>query len=377
MKGNGQSQAETVPVLHLVNGEFYAGAERVQDLLALRLPEFGYSIGFVCLKEGIFPENRLASEVPLKTFAMRSSVDLRWVPRLAKLIREDGYRLIHTHTVRGALLGQLASAMSGVPMVHHVHSPTDEDTENRFRNLRNSLVEKASLGRARKLLPVSSSLCDYLLDRGYRKDDLRLVCNGVPVQDVCRGERSPDEPFTVGTVALFRPRKGLEVLLDAISLLANDGLEVGLHAVGPFETDDYRQHILDRVRKLGLQSRVHWTGFTEDVTAEFRNMHAFVLPSLFGEGMPMVVLEAMAAGVPVISTRVEGIPQAIRDGREGLIVEPNNADALAASIRRIAIGEIDPASLGDAGRQRQQQQFSDVAMARAVSEVYDELQLQG
>ena len=78
--------------------------------------------------------------------------------------------------------------------------------------------------------------------------------------------------------------------------------------------------------------------FRTDIPAEFRHMHVFVLPSLYGEGMPMVVLEAMAAGLPVVSTRVEGIPEVVRDGRDGFVVDAADAQALAAARWATAAG---------------------------------------
>ena len=98
-----------------------------------------------------------------------------------------------------------------------------------------------------------------------------------------------------------------------------------------------------------------------------------VLPSLFGEGLPMVVLEAMAAGVPVVATRVEGVPEAIRDGVDGLIVAPDDPRALADAIGRCVRGEVDWAAMRVAAHRRQAAMFSDRAMAEGVAHVYREV----
>lgn len=360
----------TERVLHVINGEFYAGGERVQDLLALRLPELGYEVGFACLKDGIFAEKRKAKDVALHSIPMGSKLDVGLAFRLADLARRDGYRLIHTHTRRAALVGQMASLLVGIPMIHHLHSPSDQDTEEGWRNVRNSMVEKFSLLRARVIIPVSKSLEKYLLERGYTEQRIRAVLNGVPIQDKSRRSLTPGNPFVVGTVALFRPRKGIEVLLKAIAQLRQAGHDVRLHAVGPFETVEYQGSVLHLVSELGLDEQVHWTGFTGNVAAEFQNMHVFVLPSLFGEGMPMVVLEAMAAGLPVVSTKVEGIPEVIRDGQDGLLVGPGSAEELANALRRLVVGDANAELMGDSGWHRQRDEFSDLAMAKGVAEIY-------
>ena len=360
-------------ILHVINGEYYAGGERVQDLLALRLPELGYEVVFACLKDGIFAEKRQAKNVPLHSFLMRSRFDMGLARRLASLARQEGCKLIHTHTRRAALVGQSASRMTGLPMVHHVHSPSSEDTEDRLRNIRNSMVEKFSLRRASKLIPVSRSLEQYLLARGYKLQRIRTVLNGVPVQETMRAPHVAGQPLVVGMVALFRRRKGVEILLEAIGKLRQSGHNVSLHAVGPFESDAYRCSVERLVRALDLEEHVHWTGFTTDVVAEFAKMHVFALPSLFGEGMPMVVLEAMAAGLPVVSTRVEGIPEVVRDGKEGLLADPGNSDQLAEALGKLVTGETDAGHLGDCGQKRQREGYSDLVMVKGVADVYREV----
>jgi len=99
-------------------------------------------------------------------------------------------------------------------------------------------------------------------------------------------------------------------------------------------------------------------------------MDVFVLPSLFGEGLPMVVLEAMAAGVPVVATRVEGIAEAIRDGEDGLLVEPKDPRPLAAAIARFVSGQVDWAAMSSNALARHAQLFSDETMAAGVADVY-------
>lgn len=363
----------TVKIMHVINGEHYAGAERVQDLLALQLPNFGYQVGFVCTKSGLFTENRMAKDVPLYDFTMRSRIDVKLAKGMARLAQKEGYKIIHTHTARSALLGAIASVMSGIPMVHHVHSPTTRDTEAGWRNLRNALVDNLCLRRARVLVAVSDSLREYLIEQGYGSKRIEVIANGVPLLDAVKVERRANEPLRIGMVALFRPRKGVEVLLRAMALLKQQGRAVHLHAVGPFETPEYGETVKQLSRELGVEQDVTWVGFTKAVNAEFPKMHVFALPSLFGEGMPMVVLEAMAVGLPIVSTRVEGIPQVVREGQDGLLVEPNDPVALARVLGDLAQDPARCLTMGANARQRQAESFSDVSMARGVAKIYNEV----
>jgi len=301
---------------------------------------------------------------------MRFQLDVRPAFALANYLRRGNYALIHTHTPRAALVGRVASLLTGLPMVHHVHSPTIADTTHRVKRWLNGLSERATMSRAAALITVSHTLEGYVHRRGLKARWVRVVHNGVPVQGPLNECAAPSATWTLGTVALFRPRKGLEVLLESLAALRQQGLPARLRAVGQFETADYERDIHAQVDRLGLQDAIDWTGFTRNVAIELAQMDLFVLPSLFGEGLPMVVLEAMAAGVPVVATRVEGIPEAIDDGEDGLIATPGAPDSLSAQIARVIRGEVDWSQLRANAHRRQAKQFSDAAMAAGVAEVY-------
>ena len=360
--------AHTARVLHLINGEFYAGAERVQDLLALQLGRHGFEVEFACLKDGIFAEKRLAKHATLHAVPMKSRVDVSLCHRLTRLVRAGNIRLLHTHTPRTALMGNVVSLITRVPMIHHVHSPAERDTESGCRNIRNSLVERISLHGARRLIAVSASLERHLRERGLRGRTYPVGperCAGGRLQTSQPSRRVAN--LTLGMVALFRPRKGIEVLLEAMSQLRAAGVPVRLHAVGPFETPAYERTVVDLTRNLGLQDVVTWAGFRSDISAEFSRMHVFVLPSLFGEGMPMVVLEAMAAGLPVVSTRDRGHSEIVRHGQDGCWSKPGDSHALADALLRFCRREVGAGRLGDSGWQRQRENFSDISMAAGVA----------
>jgi len=359
-----------VRVLHVINGEHFSGAERVQDLLALNLPAFGYEVGFACLKSGRFAELRQSQAAPIVNLRMKSRYDLRTPARLARLIRDEGYSIIHTHTPRAALVGRLAATLAGVPLVHHVHSPTAADSTRTVQNLLNTWTERFSLIGVSGVVAVSRSLADYAEKQGISPSKISVVQNGVPVCGPLAERRPPQATWTLGTVALFRQRKGLEVLLDALARLRSQGIDARLRAVGAFETIEYERKIKQQVEQLQIAPYVDWVGFTDDVPAELAKMDLFVLPSLFGEGLPMVILEAMAGGVPVVATHVEGVPEAIRNEIDGLIARPNDANDLAHTISRVIQGNADWSQLRTSAHQHHAECFSDRSMAQGVARVY-------
>ncbi|HWA97300.1 MAG TPA: glycosyltransferase, partial [Pirellulales bacterium] len=344
---------ETRRVLHIINGEHYAGAERVQDLLAQRLPEFGFEVTFACLKPDRFPALRQARRNPLFAVSMRSKLDLWPARELARLVRDQEIEVIHTHTARSALVGSMVASLAKVPMVHHLHSPAAADSTHRIRNRINAATERFTVGRARAVIAVSSSLADYAVCSGLTKVRPVVVTNGVPVVEPMIDRPAPQGRWTLGVVALFRPRKGLEVLLEAMAAIVARGSDVRLRAVGRFETPDYEREIHALAERLELSKRIDWRGFQTDVNSELAAIDVLVLPSLFGEGMPMVVLEAMAAGAPVVATRVEGVGEAVRHEHDGLIVEPGDAESLAAALRRFIERDVDWRAMSAAARNRQ------------------------
>lgn len=360
-------------VLHVINGEYYSGAERVQDLLAVGLRQLGYAPAFACVKPGIFPQKRVAKEIPLHETPMSSRFDMRAALRLAGLIRMHRYSIVHTHTPRGAIVGRLASTLTRVPMIHHVHSPTTRDSERFIANFINAASERVSLLGVERIITVSNSVMEYMADQGFGVDRLRVVHNGVPTIGPLHSRGVPAGEWTIGVVALFRPRKGLEVLLQALSNLIATGHTVKLLAVGAFVTPEYRQAIMNLSASLNLQRYIEWAGFCDQVNQQLAKMDLFVLPSLYGEGLPMVVLEAMAMGVPTIASSVEGIPEIIAHGRTGLLVPPGDPTALADEISGVIKGRHDWGSLRENAHRIQAEGFSDRAMSQGVARVYREV----
>lgn len=361
-------------VLHLINGEHFSGAERVQDLLAMQLPQFGYEVGFACLKPGKFPKVRQSQNVAeLFEVGMRSKFDWRAIKKISRIVNDEKYEVIHAHTPRSLLVGRLVAKRTRRPLVYHVHSPVGRDSERKFHNFINTVLEKWSLKQVQKMICVSNSLMGYMQEIGHSPGKLAVVQNGVPVVEDLPNRSAPEGRWTIGTMALFRPRKGTEVLLDALAELKTRGCDVHLRAVGPFETPEYKTEVLFRVQQLGLEDSITWTGFQRNVNRQLEKMDLFVLPSLYGEGLPMVVLESMACGVPVVASRVEGIPEAIRDNEDGLIFDPGNSHDLADKLESLITAKDRWLPMRDSALQRQREQLSDVSMARKVAAIYDAL----
>ena len=359
----------TTPVLHVINGEHYAGAERVQDLLGQQLGNFGYRAGFACLKRGQFAAMRKCADAPLYDVAMKNRFDLSPAWRLARIIRSEGYRLIHTHTARSAVIGRLASMLTGVPLVHHVHSPTTCDTTDRFRNWINCLAERIVLRRAKALIAVSEAVGNYVRAAGLwglRGSQRRAsaACRAGPQSGQDRLDAGHDRPVPA-------PQGTGSSAGSPGPTCAAAACPCGSAPWAVLKPRNTKATSGNWPANCNLDSAIDWAGFARDIDGELARMDLFVLPSLFGEGLPMVVLEAMSAGLPVVASAVPGVPEAVRDGVEGLLVEPANPAALAAAIERFVSREVSWNELGSGALLRHAECFSDVRMAADVARVYD------
>jgi len=364
-------QEGNLRVLQIINGEFFAGAERVQMHLGRCLPINCVGCDFVALKPKRFVEEFSLPESELILVPMTSRLDLGAARRICRHLPARTYHLLHAHTPRGALVTSRLSRLTGIPWVYHLHSPAARDTENRMRNIANSWVERIATRSSSHFIAVSHSLRDAAIEAGIDPKHVTWVPNGVPAQALHRAAAPQcDEVWTLGMVALFRPRKGIEIALHSLQRLVVAGYNLRLRCIGPFETPEYEVAVRNLVAELKLENRVEFVGFTREVPAALAQLHAMVLPSLYGEGLPMVVLEAMSVGLPVIATRVEGTPEAIHHGEQGILAEPNSVDSLTEAIAALVRGDHCWETLAERGRQRHAEQFSDLAMAAKTADVY-------
>lgn len=360
-------------VLHLINGEHFSGAERVQQLLGKRLPEQGVDAEFVCLKPGKFPSLCELPDEKIHLAPMKHRLDWKAIQQVEELVYERGIDLLHAHTPRTALIAGFVAARCKLPWIYHVHSPAARDSTRPWINSINDWLERWSLRNCTKIITVSRSLRREMLRRGWDRSKLVAIPNGVACQTPIDAQtRIDNKTWRLGIVALFRPRKGIEVLLQALAS-SKTSAQIELEVIGGFETEEYQAQVIKLVEQLGLSSRVHMRGFVKDIPNAMRNLDAMVLPSLFGEGMPMVVLEALAVGVPVIATKVEGTPEVVRDGVEGVLANPQDPESLALAIERFTSSREEWVAMSDRAFSRHRDHYSDLRMAENTARVYRKL----
>lgn len=295
---------------------------------------------------------------------------------LLRVVRAEGEGLVHTHGVRANLEGRSLAAMSRVPHVVTVHSRLDQDYRSAWRRRIARLVDDRSLARALALIAVSKAIRDDLIRRGVPKGRIHVVESAVPPPatpwtraDVGRAFGVPDNTLLVATAARHHPVKGLDVLLAAVARLVREEhlppFRVLLFGEGP-DTELLRA----QAKQAGVAEQVAFVGFRADVRDILAGVDLFVLPSR-AEGFGLAALEAMAAGVPVVTTSVGNLPHLLDHGRAGILVPSEDAGALATALGDLLRNPERRLALGAAARARYLEAFTPERMAEETMAVWD------
>ena len=348
----------------------------VRDL-APRVAGSGLDVRVVCADEEVAGTFRSLGVEAIAS-PLRHKLDLLGAARVRHVLRDAD--VVHTHDRRTGLLARPQARLAGISSVHTLHGIPDEIfgavgreddplpppagvSRLQLAWLEHGLVRaEALLARLSTTVVPSHALARYLVRHGFPERRLRVIPNGIVPG---RAEPPPaHDPFTIGTAALLTPRKAVDVLLDACTRV---GSPLRLEIFGDGEE---RERLERHAARLDLD--VHFHGYVTDLRARLETLDAFVLPTR-AENMPVAILEAMATALPVVATRVGGIPEVVLDGETGVLVEPDDPDALAAAIRELARDPERRAELGRAGRRRVAEQFHADGVAQAMVRLYEEL----
>ena len=263
---------------------------------------------------------------------------LRNIGETIARLRAGRFDLIHTHGYRADLLGFIVSRYFGLPIVSTCHGFISTDWRLSVYNR----IDIFILRYFDQIIAVSERMRRDLVEKGIAKEKIEVITNAVldeakPDSARTRTETRSrlgigDDEFVFGFVGRLSEEKGLAYLLEAVRHLTSGNCRWRLVLVG----DGPQRGALERsVRDLELTGRVIFAGFQADTAAWYPAMDAFVLPSLT-EGTPMVLLEAMANGIPVVATTVGGVPAIIASGENGILVPPADPSRLLEAMQSVA-----------------------------------------
>jgi glycosyltransferase involved in cell wall biosynthesis len=365
MPRNGPTPAERTRVLHVIDSLEPGGAERVMFDLVTGTDPKRYDVRVCCLKE--CREEPIARRLtqqgyPIYFLTRREGVDWSLVGKIHRIIRSERIDLVHGH-MDGEFYGHLAALGTRAAIVTTVHGVFHHGIVRRL------IPAVAGIVKKNARVAVSRSL-----GRRYRSG--HLIYNGVeipperaassiPVRDVTR---NPGD-VVIGIVARLSAVKNHRNFLRAASLVSEKSERARFLVVGsgPLEAELKRC-----AEELGLSGRIVFTGFRENAAEILGSIDISVLSS-DSEGTPVVVLESMAAGTPIVATNVGGIPELVEDGVTGLLVPPGDSSKLAEALLRLIEDADLRTAMGKRARERAETRFSKEIMVKRYEELYESL----
>lgn len=368
------ARVDGLTIGHVVLSLDVGGLERVVATLAAAQHTAGSRVFVYCLdRTGALAEPLPPAGIPVRLARRRArGFDPAAVWRLALMLRSDGVNVVHCHNHGALVYGALAARLAGCPrVVYTVHGAktSQRKATGRFQQL----------GLVREIVFVSSHARGIARQAGLTRDEhVHTVVNGIDVAAFLANEAggrrvrrelgiSADAPVC-GIVARLTPAKDHRTLLDAMSRLR--GAHPGLHCIVVGD-GELRDELRRETAARGLDAAVHFVGSRGNVVDYLAAMDVFVLSSVT-EGLAMTLLEAMAAGRPVVATRVGGNPEVIDEKVTGLLVPARDPEALAGAIASLLVDRERAIAMGAAGRARVGEKFSLDAMVRRYASIYDE-----
>jgi glycosyltransferase involved in cell wall biosynthesis len=311
--------------------------------------------------------------------------DLRSVRALAKLIREERPHILHTHTAKAGAVGRIAALLAGDArppiVVHTFHGHVLRGYFDPLRATAFRLLERWLARSTTVLVAVSPQVRDDLVKLGVAPAEKfavvrlgielekRTATNGVDGPEQRRRLGIPTDRFVVGWIGRMASVKRTDDVLLAFKGLRERGVEACLCLVG--DGPD-REQLEQRAHDLGVMRDTLFLGYQSDVAPFYAAFDTMVLPSA-NEGTPVSAIEALAAGRPVVATRVGGVPDVVRDGEDGFLVEAGDVEALADRLERLARDPELRARFGAAGRMRVLPRYAVERLVTDVDELYRSL----
>jgi glycosyltransferase involved in cell wall biosynthesis len=303
-----------------------------------------------------------------------ATIDPGLITRARQIIKEHGVDILQTHGHKPNVLGCLLHTFYGIPWIAFAHGYIDGSRKTRIYNK----LDQRVLRYADRVVAVAESMRKRARDEFKVRDEkIRLIHNAIELPDADAPAANDDlrrvhgllrEHRVVAAIGRLSPEKDQMTLLRALPRVAAAVPDVRLLLVGDGPDRALLEAHCDDNR---LRDRVVFTGYQENINAYYRILDLLVLPSRL-EGHPNTVLEAMSFGVPVLASRVGGVPEII-DGPNGVMVEPGDPIALADRMIELLRDEGLRRTIGANGRNSLYPKFSPERRAREIMSVYDEL----
>lgn len=321
------------------------------------------------------------NDTPLEIYPIKKLYGIKAMKqalRLTAYLRRHQIDIVHAYNFYANVFAVPAARLAGVPVV----LASNRDTGH-YWTARQRRVNKLVCRLAHGVVVNAEAIKKELIAEGYAPERIIVVHNGImcpPLKTapakkaIKRNLHVPVDAPLIGVVARLDRLKGIEYFVEAAKAVLSRVPDARFLVVGDTQVyAAYRDELKQLTARLGLEDRLFFMGFRLDVSDVLSALTISVLPSIAGEGLSNSLLESMAAAVPVVATQVGGNPEVVVDGETGLLVPPKNAEALASAICRILETPGLAEAMGQAGRRRVLEHFSNERMIERTQRIYDEL----
>ncbi|MEJ5378246.1 MAG: glycosyltransferase family 4 protein [bacterium] len=382
-----------IPVIQVITKLELGGAQQLALHLAREINRDLFQPYLICGKGGLLDQDVLNDErirvhwIPHMIREIRPHLDVMALGEIRHAIRRilSGERqvkmsIIHTHSSKAGILGRWAARLERIPVILHTyHGFGFHDFQPRVLRLVFETVEILTSRISHGLVMVSRANQKKAIHCGIRpKLFSKVIYGGIELQEfLSAGEHAEGKRRELGlddghkVVSMISCLKPQKAPLDFVRLAGRVGSEISEARFLLVGDGDLRSQVAQAVARSGLQGRFQHLGWRRDVASILGLTDVLVLTSLW-EGFPLTLLQAMAAGVPAVVTRVDGSPEAILDGVNGFVVEPRDVEAMAARVIQLLRDPQLRSRMGEEGRKRVQD-FDIDHMVRKQEEFYLEL----
>jgi glycosyltransferase involved in cell wall biosynthesis len=382
--GSGHGEhADRTSLPMVLHARVVCGTGGGPDKTILNSPRFLAKLGYRALCAYMHPPGDAGFETirkraeqwqaPLVSVPDRGPCDVSIVGKLREVCRRHNVVIWHGHDYKSNAAGLWLRRRWPMKLVTTVHGWVRRTRKTPLYYA----VDRWCLPRYDKVICVSPDLFDRCLALGMPRDRCLLVENAIDTLEFCRRHNmlaakrmlGLTDRFLIGAVGRLSAEKGFDVLIRAVDVLIGEGCDVALVIIGD---GDERSALEDLVRSLGRTDRISLVGFHDDPIAWYEAMDAFALSSR-REGLPNAVLEAMSLEVPIVATRIAGLPKIITDGDNGLLVAADDAAALAEGIRRLYVDRSLSTRLAASARATIEERYAFGRRMEKIAAVYDDL----
>jgi glycosyltransferase involved in cell wall biosynthesis len=361
-------------ILHVIDSGGLYGAEimllnLVEEQIVLGLKPVIASIGDHKTAEKPLEREALMRGFPLIFFRMAPGPNVSGAYRLLKYAREEGFDLIHSHGYKGnILLGFIPRVFRRIPLVSTLHGYTSIEGITKMRLY--EWLDTLSHKMLDAVVLVNLGMLNHPKIKKQKKIKFHVINNGIPVQKADKKKekkpRTGSETLTIGSIGRLSTEKGYTFLIEAFSLLIRKGVDARLVLIG----DGYERPLLEEcVKRHNLWQNVEFTGYMRNAKQYMDDFDIYAISSLT-EGLPITLLEAMAARTPVVATAVGGIPDVIENNREGLLVPPCNPQSMADSFFKLSKDPLFSSQLADKAYDKLIRIYSSRKMAEEYRSLY-------